>query len=103
GPDGVTQLAYNDDVVPGLESLISWTAPTSGSYYLEVSGFGSSFGSYNLVSVLVDDHGNTAGGATPTSDPSTNHGVIETFGDTDWFSFSALAGVEYRLETVLGE
>lgn len=37
GPDGTTILASNDDAVPGSRtSLIRWTAPASGRYFVEV-------------------------------------------------------------------
>ena len=51
GTDGTTELAYDDDGGPGFASSIDWTAPTSGNYYLEVSGYGSDFGTYNLTTV----------------------------------------------------
>jgi len=48
-PDGATQLAFNDDDPGGgLSSLIDWTAPSNGTYFVEVAGFGSAFGSYSL-------------------------------------------------------
>jgi hypothetical protein len=48
-PDGTTQLAFNDDDPGGgLSSLIDWTAPANGTYFVQVAGFGSAFGSYDL-------------------------------------------------------
>jgi len=40
--DGVTELAHDDDSGSGLASLIVWTPPASGTYYVEVRPFGSS-------------------------------------------------------------
>ena len=52
-PDGTTELAYDDDGGSGLDSLIDWTAPTSGTYFVQVAGFGSAYGSYGLVSSIT--------------------------------------------------
>ncbi len=100
--DGFTELAYDDDGGPGLASLISWTAPHSGTFYLEVSAFAHFYiGDYGLDISIIDDHGNDAGSATGISIPSTMGGAIEYSGDYDWFSFHVTAGNEYRFETVL--
>jgi len=48
GTDGTTELAMDDDGGPGFASLIDWTAPASGVYYLEVKGYGTDTGTYNL-------------------------------------------------------
>jgi len=44
-----TQLAYDDDGGPGLNSLLSYTATQSGTYYVEASGFRGSSGTYELT------------------------------------------------------
>ena len=43
------QLAYNDDYGSGLDLHIDFTAPHSGTYYLDVGGYSSHTGSYLLV------------------------------------------------------
>ncbi len=50
-PDGATVIAVNDDAPGrGLASEIAWTAPISGTYYLEVRAYSTSqVGSYSLV------------------------------------------------------
>jgi subtilisin family serine protease len=49
GRDGTTLLSWNDDWGSGLASRIAWTAPTSGTYYLEVSAYSATqTGSYQL-------------------------------------------------------
>jgi hypothetical protein len=83
-----------------LASLIEWTAPAAGIYFLEVRGNGGA-GTYELSVSADDDHGDEASAATATSDPSQNPGVLEAPTDQDWFSFQALAGVQYRMETTL--
>jgi hypothetical protein len=100
--DGTTQLAMDDDGGVGATSLIEWTAPADGKYFVEVSGVEWRTGSYHLSITAGDDHGNNANTATDTSEPSLNIGFIEVAEDVDWFSFDALEGVTYRAETILG-
>lgn len=99
--DGTTLLASDDDSGPGLASLLTWTAPHDGVFYLEVSRKASASGTYQLSLAPTDDHGEGVGGATPTTDPSSTPAVIESSNDADWFAFAALAGIEYHIETVL--
>jgi ELWxxDGT repeat protein len=101
GPDGVTPLAVSDSSrsLDGV-SLITWSAPSSGTYFLTVRGAGSRGGTYALL--VTDDHANSSMGATPVSDFSTTHGAIGAAGDSDWFSFTAIAGALYRLQTLPG-
>lgn len=48
----------------------------------------------------VDDHSDTYENATPLIvDGPAFAGEIETRGDTDWFSFEAVAGRTYRVES----
>jgi subtilisin family serine protease len=99
--DGATLLAVDDDNGPGLASLVNWTAPHDGTFYLQVSRKGTTFGTYQLAMALADDHAANAGGATLISDPSQTPSAIESAGDDDWFRFAALAGVEYEIEAML--
>ncbi len=96
--NGTTILAVGQASSASGGSTIVWTAPVDGDYFLEVRGQGALQGSYQLALSAEDDHGNEASTATPTSDPSVNVGILETPGDADWFSFAALAGVQYRFE-----
>jgi hypothetical protein len=43
-----TQLAFNDDSGGTLNSHVNFTAPSNGTYYLDVGGFGAGTGTYNL-------------------------------------------------------
>jgi subtilisin-like proprotein convertase family protein len=51
--NGTTQLAFDDDGGGGLSSLIDWTAPSGGTYFVQVAGFTSAYGSYNLVASIT--------------------------------------------------
>jgi len=91
------QLAFNDDAV-GLNSRISFTATTSGTYYVSAQGTGSSIGGYALSvawTILADNiAGSTATNATlSTTTPRSS--VIDLAGDQDWFRLSLTAGHRY--------
>ncbi len=102
--DGVTQLAYDDESGAGSASRILWTAPASGTYFLEVRDWqNNATGTYTLdISEHVDDHSNTAVTATPIAIDSTIDGWIESNADADFFSFTVTAGKVYRLYTTAG-
>jgi len=89
-----TQLLFNDDGGPGLDSRIEFTAATSGTYYLDVGSFGSNTGNYTLAA-RVDDVAND----TDTTDSLTigfsRSGTIETGADQDFFRVSLTAGQSY--------
>jgi hypothetical protein len=51
--DGVSQLAFDDDGGPGPASLIDWTAPASGTYYVAANGFSADTGAYTLSAAIV--------------------------------------------------
>jgi hypothetical protein len=49
-----TQVAHNDDNGTNFDSRITYTAPTSGTYYLDVQEFGdNAAGTYGLSAVLI--------------------------------------------------
>ena len=81
-----------------------WDFAVGGTYYLRVRGDASTYvGTYNLtVSDLgVDDHGDDGANATAvTIDATPTAGNIETWSDTDWFAFDAIAGHIYQLEVI---
>jgi len=98
--DGTTELASDVDFGQGDLPNLQWVAPANGTYFFRVFGFGSNATNYS-VRISVDDHGNDAQSATAVAVPSVTTGVIVD-GDSDWFSFQANAGTEYRFETLSG-
>src|SRR5689334_15101454 len=48
-----TQLASNDDGGGNLNSLLTFRPATSGTYFLDAGGFGTSTGSYSLLARKV--------------------------------------------------
>lgn len=99
-----TLLASDDDSGLGLNSELTYTPTTSGTYYVDASSasfFSSTTGNYNLTvtaaAPVADDYGadtNTTGRATAGR---TIAGKIETAGDHDWFSITLTAGNTYTI------
>ncbi|MDE0653359.1 MAG: PPC domain-containing protein [bacterium] len=99
------ELAFNDDHWDSLASQITWAAPESGSYHIEVGSFdGFGTGSYTLSIGLTgpDDHGDWAEGATAVTVGQPVEGSVDHLGDVDFFTFEAVAGERYRIEVTLG-
>ncbi|MEB3334471.1 MAG: pre-peptidase C-terminal domain-containing protein, partial [Cyanobacteriota bacterium] len=93
-----SRLAFNDDV-NGLNSQITYTATTAGTYFLDAGAYSSGTGSYTLLAIDT----------TPTDDFAANRtttgvitiggsatGVVDSNGDRDWFRLSLEAGITYR-------
>ena len=99
-----TLLASDDDSGTGLNSELTYTPSTSGTYYIDASSasfFSATTGAYSLsvnaAAPVVDDY--MAG--TPTTGRATVGGKvtgkIETSGDHDWFSITLTAGNTYTI------
>jgi hypothetical protein len=102
--DGQSKIQEDDDGGPNRASKLFWTAPESGDYFVEVSGYGSTIGTYTLSvsdELPPDDHGNHGGAATSLSINAPTAGDLGFPGDVDWFSFTAAAGTQYTLRTTL--
>ncbi|MFA7587381.1 MAG: M10 family metallopeptidase C-terminal domain-containing protein, partial [Novosphingobium sp.] len=94
------QVATNDDrggPLGGLYSTIDFTAGTSGRYILQVSGFGTDTGGYELSSTSYEasDVGSTTGTTATIEVGETRRGLIEASGDHDWFAVELTAGQRY--------
>ena len=97
-------LASNDDGGGGLNSLLSYSANSTQTYYLEAAAFGdASSGDYALSAVRTSGSGNT-GGDVPGNPMSTVNispgqtiiGAIDAPGDTDWYGVNVVAGQTYQ-------
>ncbi|GLS29356.1 pre-peptidase C-terminal domain-containing protein [Neomesorhizobium albiziae] len=104
------QLAFNDDFGWSLNSRITFTAQTSGTFYLEASNFSSGTGTYTLTSSGTtttpptspsDDYSDRVGDASSPLGAlavgGSRTGRIETSGDTDIFAVTLEAGKTYTL------
>jgi predicted lipoprotein with Yx(FWY)xxD motif len=78
--DGVTELTYNDDY-SGLQSRISWTCTSTGTYYIEVKGYNGAEGRYSIL--LLSDEPTPTPGPTATPEPGTDDWTIMVYLDAD--------------------
>ncbi len=100
-----TTISTNDDVNTNarlLFSEITFTADTTGTYYLDVSAFGNATGRYVISSSRpVDDA--VAGDDTTTGeltiDAAATSGALEETGDRDWYEVTLVAGERYEFTT----
>ncbi len=92
--------AYGDE---GQDRLI-WSAPGTGTYYVQVTSFLADTGTYTLtISIpdIVDDHPNSTGNATPVEIGAATQGALDHEGDSDYFAFQATEGASYQLDVTL--
>ncbi|MCU9837769.1 pre-peptidase C-terminal domain-containing protein [Ruegeria sp. WL0004] len=91
----------NDDGGFGLNSLLEFTAPSTGRFYLSAGAFIGDTGDYILrledIGAL-DDFPDTLATSGSVSSGGTATGNIELAGDTDWFRVTLAAGHEYTIE-----
>ncbi|MFL9840415.1 M10 family metallopeptidase C-terminal domain-containing protein [Sphingomonas sp. ST-64] len=100
-----TAIITDDDGGQGTLSLISFTATTTGTYYLDVGGFGdgetgdyslfASNGLWNPADAVRDNASTGASVAVGGSTTVTLNGL----GDHDWYAVTLTAGQRYVFET----
>ena len=93
-PSG-SKVEEDDDGGAGRASRIDYTATTSGAYTIQVEGYGSNTGSYEL-SVQTLGYA-----VTPIQMGQTVSGNLEQGERYDFYEVSLQAGKDYRIETVL--
>jgi serralysin len=100
------ELAFNDDFgASGLYSQITFTATTSGFYFIDVGAFNNGVvGNFRLSAAtsapLPPDA--VPGDATTTATlaiGSAVSGIVNTTGDHDWFKVTLVAGQTYVFRT----
>ena len=104
GPDGATLIAQDDDGGnEPLASRIDWTPTQTATCYIRLRHYDTQgTGDYKIwiQSLAADDHPNSSNGATPLEIDGTHvSGRIDVPADSDWFSFNAVAGNRYLIET----
>ncbi len=100
-----TWLDGNDDYGDSTASRLIWLAPSTGTYYVEVTSFDTSTGTYTLtitISDITDDHPNSTANATAVELGMAVEGEMEYEGDGDYFAFEATEGEFYDLDLTLG-
>lgn len=110
-PDGQTLLAQDDDSGPGWASLVEWTSPADGTYYVQVIEYRGRTGSDTGYTLRADpaeprcapdpyepDDMPALAAALGVDDPSQERNFCPA-GEVDWAAFEAEAGETYILKT----
>jgi len=90
----------NDDGGTVLNSQLEFIAPTSGTYYISASAYGSGTGTYSLSINSItqyDDYSSSSNRAGYIQINGATRGNIETAEDTDWFAANLIAGRIYDI------
>ena len=109
-------ISSNDDGGGGLNSQITYTAVTTGVYYLEANtadaGNANGTGTYRITAAVngspppapTDDFGAQvgAGNLGSVAVGSSSTGLINFGGDHDWFAITLSAGSIYRIRQEAG-
>ena len=102
-----TSLVFDDDSGIGLDSQITYTPTSSGTYFVSAgSSTSSGTGTYLVTAtdvspVINDDYAGSTATTGTVSVGGSKSGNIETADDTDWFKVTLTAGTTYRFD-VLG-
>ncbi len=92
------ELAVDDDGAGELNSLLEFTAPTSGVYFVEASGFAdASTGGYTLTAREGDIPGDVTTDMRLTTEGDYREGVLSPAGDRDWYRLDLTEGQAVRI------
>lgn len=97
-------ILQNDDAnaTNGLyRSEITWTATSSGTFFLDVSGYQSDTGDFYLsvTRPLADTVADSAATTGTIALGSTVSGTLDATGDHDWYAVQLVAGQTYLFTT----
>jgi hypothetical protein len=97
----------------GDPESLSYTPGTDGTYYIAVTGYGGTRGSFQLniaadTSLASDFVGDTAATATATNIPSSQYGAVDAHSshggaDADWYTMRLVAGATYRVDLAVAD
>gem|GEM_PF-6314623 len=80
-------LDVDDDGCETTRSILTWSVPTAGYYYLKVKGFGSDYGNYTLAyqrCALPAVPGAISGNSTPCQGTANTYSVSPVSGATSY-------------------
>lgn len=95
-----TFLAGNDDGGTGLESLLRYEAPYTGTFYVSARAYMAATGTYQLSGLALATLDDAAGSVATTASVSAaagTGGAIEAGGDLDWYRLEVEAGLTYTV------
>ena len=89
----------DDDGGADLNSRVDILAPETGTYYISAGAYTSRTGSYRVsVKEVADDYTAAPDTGAVVAVGSSNTGVVDYGGDTDWFAVSLVAGRHYVID-----
>lgn len=98
-----TLITANDDGAGALNSLITYTAPSTNTYYLSAQAFGNLTGDYFIsatagatVAPAADILGTIGTTSTLTVNGAAGASTIGTAGDQDWWAVSLTQNTAYQ-------
>ena len=99
-----TLIVSDDDSGDGLNSLISYTPTTTGTFFIDAGTWNNqTAGGFNLsVSTFTSGSIDVAGSAATTENLAIGGGInstIDASGDRDWFRVNLVAGQTYLFRT----
>ena len=88
----------------GSSGLVTYEAPSTETLYVIATGYTSTTGpyTYKLEDLGADDYPDTVATAAPIGVGTAVMGRLETVGDTDAFSFTAIANHLYQVQCTPG-
>lgn len=93
-----TELAVDDDGGDGLNSYLEFTAPSTGTYYVETTSFsGQATGGYTLAAREGDVPADASTDANLSPDGDYREGVLAPAGDRDWYRLELAEGQGVRI------
>jgi hypothetical protein len=93
-----TMVAFNDDGGPGWDSRVEYTAPTSGTYYLNVGSYNNSYTGDYTLSTRVDDVADDIYTTDSTTPDGWSWGTINSAADQDYYGIHLTQGQNYTFD-----
>jgi hypothetical protein len=92
------ELAMDDDGGAGFNSYLEYTAPSTGTYYLDVQAFDqSATGAYTLIAAAGDTPAGPTTDAVLSAEGDAREGAIAPAGDQDWYRIDLTEGQGVRI------
>jgi hypothetical protein len=100
-----TEIVTDDDGGPGLNSYLEFTAPSSGTYFVEARAFdeSSATGSYVLTARAGDIPDDATTDAVLSADGDYRDGTLAPAGDHDWYKIDLTEGQGLRVSVNAAE
>lgn len=96
------EIMANDDGGDGLNSVLTYTPTSNGTYYVVAAGYGNLTGNYTVSatqrSTAADIAAATTTGSTVTVNGAAGTSTIGMAGDNDWWKVSLTQGEQYRFQ-----